>query len=152
DRGIEFYDVTTGNVLLCGVGSIPEDCGIKRSKTRFGPRVGLAYRFADKWVARAGYGLTNDPYQGMELIRANYPLLIQVKLQSPNGLTPATSLSKGIPAVQAPAEGNGVLPIPSDYAWQGYPKDLDRGYIQSWNVTVQRELPWNFTGQVAYVA
>ena len=54
--------------------------------------------------------------------------------------------------MQAPAEGNGVLPIPSDYAWQGYPKDLDRGYIQSWNVTVQRELPWHFTGQVGYVA
>jgi hypothetical protein len=54
--------------------------------------------------------------------------------------------------VQAPAEGNGILPIPSDYAWQGYPKDLDRGYIQSWNFTIQRELPWHFTGQVGYVA
>ena len=72
--------------------------------------------------------------------------------ESPNGLTPATTLSQGIPAVQAPAEGNGILDIPSDYAWQGYPKNLDRGYIQSWNVTVQRELPWHFTGQVGYVA
>jgi hypothetical protein len=88
----------------------------------------------------------------MELIRANYPLLIQVKVEAPNALTPATTLSEGIPAVQAPAEGNGILPIPSDYAWQGYPKDLDRGYIQSWNVTVQRELPWHFTGQAGYVA
>jgi hypothetical protein len=88
----------------------------------------------------------------MELIRANYPLLIQVKVDAPNALTPATSLSKGIPAVVAPDQGNGILPIPSDYAWQGYPKDMDRGYIQSWNVTVQRELPWNFTGQVGYVA
>jgi hypothetical protein len=152
DRGIEFYDVDTGKVLLCGVGSIPKDCGIKTSKTRFGPRVGAAYRFSDKWVARAGYGLTNDPYEALELIRANYPLLIQVKEESPNGLTPAATLSQGIPAVQVPAEGNGVLDIPSDYAWQGYPKDLNRGYIQSWNFTVQRELPWNFTGQVGYVA
>ena len=31
------------------------------------------------------------------------------------------------------------------------PKDLKRGYIQSWNVTVQRELPWKFTGQIGYV-
>jgi hypothetical protein len=152
DRGIEFYDVDTGQVNLCGVGSIPKDCGIDLGGARFGPRVGLAYRFSDKWVARAGYGLTNDPYYGMELIRANYPLLIQVKLESPNGLTPAATLSQGIPAVQVPAEGNGVLDIPSDYAWQGYPKKLDRGYIQSWNFTVQRELPWGFTGQVGYVA
>jgi hypothetical protein len=152
DRGIERYDVETGKVLLCGVGAVPKDCGIKTSKTRFGPRLGLAFRPNDAWVLRAGYGLTNDPYEAMELIRANYPILIQVKLESPDGLTPARSLSQGIPAIQVPAQGNGILDIPSDYAWTGYPKDLDRGYIQSWNFTVQRELPWNFTGQAGYVA
>ncbi len=88
----------------------------------------------------------------MELIRANYPILIQVKRESPDGLTPAATLSGGVPALQVPAEGNGVLDIPSDYAWGGYPKKLDRGYIQSWNLTVQRELPWSFTGQIGYVA
>jgi hypothetical protein len=152
DRGIERYDVETGKVWLCGVGSIPGDCGIETSKTRFGPRIGMAYRPSNKWVLRAGYGLTNDPYEAMELIRANYPILIQVKLKSPDGLTPARSLSQGIPAIQVPAEGNGILDIPSDYAWTGYPKKLDRGYIQSWNFTVQRELPGSFTGQVGYVA
>ncbi len=151
DRGIERYDVATNKVWLCGVGSVPKNCGIESSKTRFGPRVGLAYRFGEKWVARAGYGLTNDPYYGMELIRANYPILSQVKLESPDGLTPARTLSQGIPAFQLPDPGNGVLDIPSDYAWAGYPENLDRGYIQSWNVTVQRELPWNFTGQIGYV-
>jgi hypothetical protein len=101
---------------------------------------------------RAGYGLTNDPYEAMELIRANYPILIQVKLESPDGLTPARSLAQGIPAFQVPSGGNGILDIPSDYAWTGYPQNLDRGYIQSWNLTVQRELPGNFTGQIGYVA
>ncbi len=96
DRGIEFYDVDTGKVLLCGVGSIPKDCGIDIGGARFGPRLGLAYRFSDKWVARAGYGLTNDPYYGMELIRANYPILNQLKLESPDGLTPAATLVSGI--------------------------------------------------------
>ncbi len=151
-RGIERYDVDTGKVLLCGVGSVPTDCGIATSKTRFGPRVGVAYRPSRQWVVRAGYGLTNDPYEAMELIRANYPILIQVKLESPDGLTPARALSQGIPAFQVPAEGNGILDIPSDYAWTGYPQNLDRGYIQSWNLTVQRELPGNFTGQIGYVA
>src|SRR4051812_48977485 len=94
DRGIERYDIETGKVLLCGLGSIPTDCGIKTSKARFGPRVGMAYRPSDKWVVRAGYGLTNDPYEALELIRANYPVLIQVRLESPDGLTPATSLSQ----------------------------------------------------------
>ena len=89
------------------------------AKNRFGPRLGMAYRIGDKWVARAGYGLTNDPYEAMELIRANYPILIQVRRESPDGLTPAATLHDGIPAIQVPAEGNGVLDIPSDYAWGG---------------------------------
>ena len=44
DRGIERYDPTTNKVLLCGIGDVPEDCGIKSSKTLFAPRVGAAYR------------------------------------------------------------------------------------------------------------
>jgi hypothetical protein len=152
DRGIERYDVETGKVLLCGAGSVPKDCGFETSKMGFAPRLGLAYRLGDKSVLRAGYGLTRDPYEALELIRANYPILIQVKRESPDGLTPARSLAQGIPPLQVPAEGNGILDIPSDYAWSGYPKKLDRGYIQSWNLTVQRELPWSFTGQIAYVA
>jgi hypothetical protein len=32
------------------------------------------------------------------------------------------------------------------------PKKLNRGYIQSWNVMLQKELPWAFTGQIGYVA
>ncbi len=152
DRGIESYDPETNKVSLCGFGSIPTDCGIKVSKLRFGPRVGMAYRLTDKFVIRAGYGLTNDPYEAFEPLRANYPLLIQVRRESPNGLTPTTSLSKGIPTIQVPDNGNGILDIPGDYVFQGLPKDLKRGYIQSWNFTLQRELPWGFTGQAGYVA
>jgi hypothetical protein len=152
DRGIERFDVDTGQVLLCGVGSVPKDCGFESNKAGFAPRVGLAYRLGDKSVLRAGYGLTRDPYEALELIRANYPILIQVRRESPNGLTPAGTLSQGVPALQVPPEGNGILDIPSDYAWGGYPKKLDRGYIHSWNLTFQRELPWSFTGQIGYVA
>ena len=47
DRGIERYDATTNKVLLCGIGDIPTDCGIKASKTLFAPRVGMAYRIGD---------------------------------------------------------------------------------------------------------
>ena len=50
-----------------------------------------------------------------------------------------------------PDPGNGIIDIPSNYAWAGYPQELNRGYIQSWNFTVQRELPWKFTGQIGYV-
>jgi hypothetical protein len=151
DRGIERYDVTTNKVLLCGIGDIPTDCGIKASKALFAPRVGMAYRIHDTSVVRAGYGLTNDPYYGIEIVRANYPILTQLNLESPDGLTPAATLAGGIPAITVPEPGNGIIDIPSNYAWAGYPNELNRGYIQSWNFTVQQELPWKFTGQIGYV-
>jgi len=152
DRGIEYYDPNTNKVSMCGYGSIPNDCGIEASKLRFSPRVGLAYRLTDKTVLRAGYGLTNDPYEAMEPLRANYPILIQNRLESPDNLTPAATLATGIPAIQVPDYGDGILDIPGDYVFQGLPKKLDRGYIQSWNFTLQRELPWGFTAQAGYVA
>ena len=152
DRGIERYDATTNKVLLCGIGDIPTDCGIKASKTLFAPRVGMAYRIGDKWVVRAGYGLTNDPYYGIEIVRANYPILTQLNLESPNGLTPAATLAGGIPAITG-AGSRATASSTSRATMRGRAirKELNRGYIQSWNFTVQRELPWKFTGQIGYV-
>ena len=50
---------------------------------------------ATQWVVRAGYGLTNDPYYGMEIVRANYPILTQLNLESPDGLTPVGDAGTG---------------------------------------------------------
>ena len=37
NRGIEFYDGTTNKVQLCGVGSVPDNCGATVSKKLFAP-------------------------------------------------------------------------------------------------------------------
>ena len=63
-------------MLLCGTGSVPRNCGIEISKKLFAPRFGLAYRVKDTLVVRAGYGITIDPYEGLEFLRANYPILV----------------------------------------------------------------------------
>ena len=47
--------------LIGGKGNMPEDVGIKVSKTLFAPRLGFAYRINDKTVFRSGYGMTYDP-------------------------------------------------------------------------------------------
>ena len=41
DRGIERYDPTTNQMLICGVGGTPKDCGVSVSWKRFAPRIGL---------------------------------------------------------------------------------------------------------------
>ncbi len=152
DRGIEFYDAGTNKVQLCGVGQVPENCGATVSKKLFAPRLGIAYRPGNTWVIRAGYGITNDPYEGLEFVRANHPILIALTSQTSNSLFPVSPLSKGIPPVTAPDPGNGIIDIPGSVGFTGYPKKFERGYIQSWNFTVQKELPLGFSGQVGYVA
>ncbi len=153
NRGLERYDPTSNKVLICGVGSVPGDCGVEISKKRFSPRLGLAWRPANTLVLRAGYGITNDPYEGLELLRNNYPIMDPYGLQTPNSFTPATTLANGIPAIPpAPSLDNGVIDLPLNVGFEGQPKNLHRGYIQSWNVTLEKELGWGFSGQAGYVA
>lgn len=152
NRGIEFYDGTTNKVQLCGVGSVPDNCGATVSKKLFAPRLGIAYRPWNSWVVRAGYGITIDPYEGLEFVRANHPILIALTSQTTNSLFPVSPLSQGVPPVTAPDESSGIVDIPGSVGFTGYPKKFNRGYIQSWNFTIQKELPFGLAGQVGYVA
>src|SRR6201999_2487592 len=97
---------------ICGVGEVPKDCGIKVSKTKFAPRIGLAYRPTNTFILRAGYGITNDPFIGAELLRANYPLLIAQNIDGPHSFLPSGRIEETVPAVQPPYFGNGLIDIP----------------------------------------
>ncbi|PYV33284.1 MAG: hypothetical protein DMG22_10505 [Acidobacteria bacterium] len=159
DRGIERYDpdpasATFNKVLVCGVGTVPKDCGIEVSSRLFAPRVGFAYRATDTFVVRGGYGITYDPYFGLESLRNNYPVMVQLNQSNPlGGFFPVGSLGQGLPAIPTPViPSNGVIDIAGDVGFSGWPKKFDRGYVQSWNLTLQKQLRWGFTGQVGYVA
>src|SRR5207245_2635447 len=153
DRGLERYLPESNKVELCGVGGISGNCDEEISKKSFSPRLGIAWRATNTFVVRAGYGITKDPYEAMELVRNNFPIMVPFQIAPPpNDFIPATSLAKGIPPVAAPViPSNGILDIPSDVAFEGYPKNVHRGYIQSWNFTLQKQLGWGFTAQAGYV-
>jgi hypothetical protein len=51
-----------------------------------------------------------------------------------------------------PSLGNGIISIPSNVSAQTLPLDLQRGYIQSWNLTLQKKLSWGFVAEAGYVA
>lgn len=152
DRGIERYDPGTNKMLICGTGNVPTDCGVEISKRRFAPRLGLAYRVSDSFVVRAGYGITNDPFNATELLRANYPVLVPLNIAAPNSFMWAGRIENGIPPIQPPSTSGGAVDIPSEYAVGSVPQKYDRGYIQSWNFTLQKQLPLGFVAQGSYVA
>lgn len=152
NRGLERYNPDTNTMELGGIGSVPTDLGVKVSKGLFAPRAGVAFRATDKFVIRAGYGRTNDPYSLARPLRTNHPVLIELDQRAPNGWSEAGRLSEGIPAIPVPSLGNGIVPIPNNVTAFTIPLDFDRGYIESWNVTFEREFFEGLTGEIGYVA
>lgn len=156
DRGLERYNPLTNKIEIGGVGSVPEDLGVEVSKRLFAPRIGIAWRPNDKLVIRAGYGLSNDPYAIARSMRTNHPILTNLIVPSNNlfwvNSDQRATLSNGIPAVPVVDIGNGIIDAPPNVGVVTLPEKFRRGYLQSWNLTVQRELAWGFTGEVGYVA
>ena len=152
NRGLERYDPATNQTLICGVSSVPSDCGVQISKLMFAPRLGIAYRVTNDFVVRAGYGITNDPYVEMQALRANYPVLIPLVITAANSFQWAGNLANGLPPVVIPDISSGHLTVPSNVAVSTVSPEFKRGYLQSWNITMQKQFRHGFTGQAGYVA
>ena len=151
DRGMELYNPDTNQMLIGGVGSIPMDVGIHMSHKLFAPRLGVAYRIGPKWVVRAGYGINTDPYPLARPLRTNYPILISMTIPAANSFAYLGHTEDGIPPIVFPDLGNGIIPIPGTVTLRTLDKEFKRGYVESFNFTVQRELKFGFVGQAAYV-
>jgi hypothetical protein len=54
--------------------------------------------------------------------------------------------------MRAPELGNGIVDIPVNYAVISTGDEFQRGYVQSWNLTLQHRLGGGFTAQAGYVA
>ncbi len=163
DRGLERWDPATNLVYIGGYGGQPWDVGIKVSKRLFAPRVGIAYRIGEKTVIRTGYGLTYDPLPFSRPLRGPYPSTLtgNWSAANPNAAFQNenfgwyNTLADGIPPVPTPDISSGIVSLPLDLTmgprspWGGM---LHRGYIQSWNFTVEHKLPMDAVASVGYVA
>ncbi|MCS7025581.1 MAG: TonB-dependent receptor [Bryobacteraceae bacterium] len=152
NRGLERYDFNTNEMIVCGVGGTPRNCGTDVGGPFFSPRLGIAYRATEKTVVRTGFGVNWDPWNLARPLRTNFPILAAFNL-APPALGWATTLSQGLPELPVPQVGaNGRIPIPVNYAVNTTGDKFLRSYIFNYNFTIQRELGGNFTGQVGYVA
>jgi hypothetical protein len=152
DRGIEYYDDTTNQVLLGGLGGNPEDLGIEVRHPQFLPRIGLAYRLGENGVFRGGYGMTVSPMPFSRPLRGWYPLEVNQVFVGPNPYMPVGSLEQGIPLFYGPDLETGVVDLPPTALMASpYRDHVNRGYIQSWNLTYERRLPWDMSLAASYV-
>ena len=162
------YDFVTGNVLLGGIGGNPNNLGVTTSKKLFAPRVGLAYQVSDNMVVRSGFGITVDPLPLARPLRGFYPFTVGSNFSGVDSFAPAGTFSPlttpivlppgapplpvGIPPICCPDISSGTIRLPAQALERSVgPGELKRGYIESWNLIVERRLPGGFLGSVGYV-
>jgi Carboxypeptidase regulatory-like domain/TonB dependent receptor len=159
--GVRLWDSTTGNVLIGGFGNTPLDNGVDVGHGQLLPRLGIAYRWGSKMVIRAGYGMSADS-NNWRFFRNNFPATTNSDIGLVGGLVPVASLTGrtlapypdlivGIPFVALPDFSSGSIPLPRGVSpGSVVPFDFRRGYIHSYNLTLQREFA-GFVAEAGYV-
>jgi hypothetical protein len=130
-------------------------------KDNFAPRMGFAWRIGDHWVVRGGGAVVyQGAYDQATPLAANVGFGAQGNFVSAdNGLTAALLLRDGIPTINPPREadltpGFGAVPLgmsPFISVEFFEPAGRATGYLETFNLNVQRQLPWQMLVELGYV-
>jgi len=124
-------------------------------KNNWQPRVGVAYKIADKWVLRGGYGLY---YMGSDETGASSGFSRTTSaVVSTNGLTPYPGLSTANAFVSYPnsklLDPIGTSQGAASFLGEGitsYLYDRQNPYTHQYSFDIQRELPGGILAEVGY--
>jgi outer membrane receptor protein involved in Fe transport len=157
--GFSNYNPVDNTLEIAGIGNIPSNLGIKTKYSNFAPRLGLAYRFSDATVVRAGFGISYTPFPDNSYAY-NYPVRANNEYDSVTSYRPAllytgqlATFQNGFPPSINPAvPSNGIITNPPvGQTYYVVNNQFKNPYVESWNLAVQRALPWKLTLDVAYV-
>ena len=137
----ERYDPNTDKVYRGGF-----DVG----KGQIAPRLGIAYQLNDKTVIRTGAGISVDP-NSFRYLRDAYPATISSQISGATSYQAAGSLRTGLPPIVGPNLNQDVFSLPTDVGTTTFPQVFHRGYIESYNFTIQHDAGAGFNVQAAYV-
>jgi len=152
---------TKGLYMFSGVNGNPR--GQRDSDWHdFAPRIGLAYRLGDKTVIRSAYGISyvmstgvGSGAQGFGTDGFLMPSYVLIR--------PDSGLGTGLDILQSPfnnafskgGHSSGTDPLNPAYLGGTVTAIMRHHganpYVQQWNFTIQRELPWALNLQAAYV-
>ena len=148
------YDPSTNTLHVAGYGSTSNALNVKNYYKNFGPRTGISWRLNEKTVVRAGYGASAIPFPDNRYAFA-FPVKQNYSGSAANGFQRAGSLVTGFPApVLANIPTDGTIAVTGSLLNSLYdviPSELHEGTLRSWNVAFQRQLPYGFTADIAYV-
>jgi hypothetical protein len=116
----------------------------------FAPRLGFAYRPMSNTVIRGGFALNHEQINMARDGLYNYPESIGYDANSTSPYEAVGSLSNGVPTLPKPEVTSGVIPLPVGATFETLPLNFKRGYVESFNFTVERGFG-DWLAQVGYV-
>ena len=158
--GFSNYDPTNNSLVVGGVGNNPANLGLDTHHKNFAPRIGIAYRLNEKTVFRAGFGISYTPFPD-NTYAFNFPVKQNNAYSPANSYGPsilpngqAATLAAGFPApTQAVIPAYGIIQNADvNQSYEVINKHFREPYVESWNLALQRALPFKFSLDVAYVA
>ena len=141
-------------MLIAGRGGNPQNNGMSMSWNNFAPRLGAIYRLNEKTVFRTGYGLTYNATPWARAVRGDndYPITLAVSFPNVDTFGFYSTLAQGIPTIVAPNQSTGRVPLDRSAAeYTPEIDNIDRGYVQTWNVAFERRIMFDMSVDVAYV-
>ncbi len=153
-RGLDRLDLNTLEVLIAGRGNNPQNNGMSMSWDNLAPRLGAIYRLNEKTVFRTGYGVTYNATPWARAVRGDndYPITLASTFTNVDSFGFYNTLQEGIPLIVPPDQSTGRVPL--DRAAAEYTPEIDnidRGYVQTWNLAFERRVMFDMSVDVAYV-
>ncbi len=151
DRGIEYYNLTNNTYNICGRRSQLQelrDHGVEDAPLpQRRPRLPALAHHGDACRFLAFSEQMNMYREGLY----SYPMDLSFYGNGPDSYTPAGTLAEGIPVLPPVDISSGVIPLPSGATFITDPKHFVRGYVESYNATLEQDLGNNWFATLAYV-
>jgi hypothetical protein len=163
DNRLSNFDPSTNSLIHARSGGVYSRSLVNTPKNNWAPRFGLAYSANDKTVLRAGYGIVysqwnraggenNLTYNGPDVVNAS---ITQITPTTSNLCTDDTQLqSSCFRQTQQGYAQNLTSPAyfnPLNALSRYIPRDFKTGYVQQYQVGIQRQLGHGFVADIAYV-
>ncbi len=146
-------DLSTGYMLVSGLGGNSNSAGIQLDPNNIAPRLGITYLAGKKTVLRLGVGRSYFPnVYAITISGQIWPFFTTQSLTSPVTYGYLFNVSAGAPPYSFPTiPQDGKIKMPDGISTLTIPFDRQTSYIDSWNFTIQRELARNLSLELAYV-
>ena len=151
DNILTNWDPDALRMIQATDGSIYDRALVNPDRNNWGPRLGFAYAVAPRTVLRGGWGVSYVHFNragGGNILAINSPQVINAVTVQGNALAPTfRTTQEGYPT--GFTDSSKFDPLVANITYM--PKDYRSASVQSWHISVQRELGSNMVLDVAYV-